>query len=45
MTILGMFFNFIDQIFAIKLFNIDLFYWLIGVTILIFIFKLFNIKK
>lgn len=43
MTILKMFLSFITNILQFKIFNIELIDYLIGFTIIMFIFKIFNI--
>lgn len=43
MTILKMFLSFIINILQFKIFNIELIDYLIGFTIIMFIFKIFNI--
>lgn len=43
MTIVKMFISFATNILSFKVFNIELIDYLIGFTIIIFIFKIFNI--
>lgn len=43
MTIVKMFISFATNILSFKIFNIELIDYLIGFTIIIFIFKIFNV--
>lgn len=43
MTIVKMFISFATNILSFKIFNIELIDYLVGFTIIIFIFKIFNV--